>query len=196
MRIISGMAGGIRLAVPGGNEIRPTEDRVKETMFSILGNLEGLCVLDLFSGTGALGLEALSRGASKVVMVEKQPRHAKVIEKNIAAVKKSIGARPCGETELMTCDVKAAATVMKRNGIQADIILADPPYETREGEFGAAELLLCKDYVDLAAQDCILVLEYRTGTILPWHPESPWHPFRSKTAGIRTFTMASLIPYE
>ena len=75
MRIIAGYARGIRLAVPdGGEPLRPTEDRVKESLFSTLGDLEGAVVLDLFAGTGALGLEALSRGAKEVVLVERDPK--------------------------------------------------------------------------------------------------------------------------
>ena len=69
MRIISGRAGGIRLSAPAGQSLRPTEDRVKESMFSSLGDLTGSTVVDLFAGTGALGLEALSRGAAQVVLV-------------------------------------------------------------------------------------------------------------------------------
>ena len=80
MRVISGKAGGIRLQAPDGDAMRPTEDRVKEALFATLGNLQGLRVLDLYSGSGALGLEALSRGASEVVMVEKNPRHIPFIE--------------------------------------------------------------------------------------------------------------------
>ena len=91
MRIVSGDARGIRLAVPeGGEEIRPTEDRVKESLFSTLGDLTGTSVLDLFSGTGALGLEALSRGASKAVLVERDASHAEIIRKNLVAVKQAI----------------------------------------------------------------------------------------------------------
>ncbi len=87
MRIVSGDARGIRLTVPEeGEDIRPTEDRVKESLFSTLGDFTGTAVLDLFSGTGALGLEALSRGAARVTMVERDARHAEVIRRNLAAV--------------------------------------------------------------------------------------------------------------
>ena len=64
MRIIGGFARGIKLTAPPGLDVRPTEDRVKETLFSMLGDITGMVVADLFAGTGALGLEALSRGAS------------------------------------------------------------------------------------------------------------------------------------
>src|SRR5881397_2420645 len=87
MRVIAGSAGGIRLAVPK-HGVRPTMDRVKAAIFSSLGDaIFGARVLDLFAGSGALGIEALSRGASSVVFVEEDRQAAEVIEKNLGKTK-------------------------------------------------------------------------------------------------------------
>src|ERR1700759_3399274 len=89
-RVIAGAAGGGRLRVPPGNSTRPTSDRAREGLFSSLlselGDFRGLRVLDLYAGSGAVGLEALSRGASSVLLVESDARAAAVVRANIAAV--------------------------------------------------------------------------------------------------------------
>ena len=84
MRIISGKFGGRRLKGPRGNEMRPTGDRLKETLFNILGaEIRGAVLLDVFSGTGAIGLEALSRGAREVVFIERDPDGTRLIRSNL-----------------------------------------------------------------------------------------------------------------
>ena len=89
-RVIAGAAGGRRLAVPPGNGTRPTSDRAKEALFStwesLRGALDGARVLDLYAGSGAVGLEALSRGAAHVLLVESDPRAARVVRENAAAL--------------------------------------------------------------------------------------------------------------
>lgn len=125
-RVIAGQAGGRRLAVPAGRTTRPTSDRAREALFaaagSILGSFARLRVLDLYAGSGAVGLEALSRGAARAVLVEADPRAAQVIRANIAAVGLP-GAR------LVTDRVER----MLSRGIPADeepydVAFADPPY--------------------------------------------------------------------
>ena len=105
--------------VPKTGEIRPTQDRVREAVFSMLQTaIPGARVLDLFAGTGAFGLEAKSRGAGEVTMVEKNPRHADIIRRNLAAM----GA---------DCTVKvqdAYAYVRNHAGEGFDVVFADPPY--------------------------------------------------------------------
>src|SRR5271169_6557985 len=86
VRVIAGRYGGRRLVVPSGRLVRPTADRVREALFSILGDLDGASVLDLFAGSGALGLEALSRGAEHAVLVERAAPAWAAIEANIAAL--------------------------------------------------------------------------------------------------------------
>src|SRR4051794_41398460 len=86
MRIVAGRFGGRRLHAPPGRGTRPTSDRVREALFSTLGPLDGAVVLDLFAGSGALGIEALSRGAARVVLVERDARAAAVIRANLEAL--------------------------------------------------------------------------------------------------------------
>ena len=192
MRIISGRARGIRLAVPEDDAIRPTEDKVKESLFSTLGTLEGAVVLDLFSGTGALGLEALSRGASRVVMVERDARHLAVIRRNLAAVLKSMGgAEAAGEAVIVAGEVAGCAAQCSG---PFDFVLADPPYHPAQGEYGARELLLDAALAGvLCNEGTILALEHATDVRgLPWAPSSPWRLLKERSFGIRTVSYARL----
>lgn len=120
-RIIAGEFGGRRLFVPKDRFIRPTADRVREAWMSILGDrLPGAAVVDLFAGTGALGLEALSRGAASCVFVEKAPQALELLRKNIAALGVESRAR-----------VTRAEALRFASGLSAgafDVALADPPY--------------------------------------------------------------------
>ena len=120
-RIIAGSAGGRRLVVPPKGT-RPTTDRVREALFSRLDarlTWPGLVVLDLYAGSGALGLEALSRGAEKVVLVEQHAQACSVIERNIEAV-------GIPGATLFHADVVA---LPGRTPVRADLVLADPPYD-------------------------------------------------------------------
>lgn len=120
MRIIAGKYRGKRLFSPDGNKTRPTADKIKESVFNILasaGELQG-SVLDLFAGTGALGIEALSRGADSAVFVDKSPEAAAIVKKNLALV---------GATaRVYNTDWKVA--VRKLIGQKFDLIFLDPPY--------------------------------------------------------------------
>lgn len=127
-RVIAGAAGGRRLSVPPGNGTRPTSDRAREGLFasvvSELGGLDGLRVMDLYAGSGALGLEALSRGAARVLLVESDARAAAVIKANVKAV-----GLP-GAT-VATDRVERLLARPRREGEQPgayDLVLADPPY--------------------------------------------------------------------
>ncbi len=164
MRIIGGLAGGIRLNAPEGRAVRPTEDRVKESMFGTLGDLRGKVVLDLFSGTGALGLEALSRGAASVYFFEKEKMHVDYIKANLAAVRKSIGPE-AGSTRIICADAKKAPEMLV--GVKPDVILADPPYAAGVEEYGAAGLILDEKLAAWAGQGCLLVLEHAENNRLP-----------------------------
>jgi 16S rRNA (guanine966-N2)-methyltransferase len=131
-RIIAGLAGGRRLATPAGRSTRPTSDRTREGLFgtvtAIRGGLDGAAVLDLYAGSGAVGLEALSRGAADVLLVESDPRAARVIRENIAAVGLA-GAR------LATDRVERILT-RGPGGLARDFVFADPPYATGDDELG------------------------------------------------------------
>ena len=125
-RIIAGTAGGRRLAVPAGSRTRPTADRAREAMFSsvesLAGPLGGARVLDLYAGSGALGLEALSRGAVSALLVESDPRVLRTLRANVLAVGLS-GADVVGEP------VERVVAAPPRGG-PVDLVLADPPYST------------------------------------------------------------------
>lgn len=123
MKIIAGYARGIELASPAERDgVRPTIGRSREALFNSLGDLAGARVLDLFSGSGALGLEAASRGASLVVMVEIERSHVRVIEENIRRVKRT---GVPGELRIVAADATIPAAYA---GGGFDLVLADPPY--------------------------------------------------------------------
>ncbi len=125
MRIISGKYRGRRLQSIPGNSIRPTSDRVKEAMFSILGTTcRQAAVLDLFAGTGALGLEALSRGARQVVFIDKSRRALEAIRKNIALC------RAAGQTRVLKWDIAKNLACLAGRDTLYDLVFMDPPYGT------------------------------------------------------------------
>jgi len=128
-RIIAGTAGGRRLAVPAGQGTRPTSDRAREGLFAtvtaIRGTLRGAAVLDLYAGSGAVGLEALSRGAADVLMIEADGRAVRVIRDNIAAVGLP-GAR------VLAGRVERAVARGPGGGPPRDVVFADPPYATAD----------------------------------------------------------------
>jgi len=127
MRVVAGIAGGRRLQTPAGRQLRPTSERVREAVFSSLwslGVLEGARVLDLYAGSGAMGIEALSRGASSATFVEADPVTAKVIEANLATT---------GLTERATLARVDVARFLDDPGGWFDLAFVDPPYASRTG---------------------------------------------------------------
>jgi 16S rRNA (guanine966-N2)-methyltransferase len=128
VRIIAGEWRGRKLVAPEGDTTRPTADRTRETLFSMLasrlGSFEGLRVADLFAGSGALGLEALSRGAARCFFVEQDPTAIRALRANIANLK----AQP-------RCDVRASSVLSLGpvRGEPLDLVLLDPPYGTGAG---------------------------------------------------------------
>jgi 16S rRNA (guanine966-N2)-methyltransferase len=137
MRIIAGRFKGHKLVSFDEDHIRPTTDRVKESVFNILAPvMEGARVLDLFSGTGNLGLEALSRGASRVDMVEQSPRSIAIIRKNLGHLKVEEG------VQIHRAD--AVAFVRDYLGDPYDVVLVDPPFPLRICETILQELAKSK----------------------------------------------------
>jgi 16S rRNA (guanine966-N2)-methyltransferase len=123
MRVISGKFRGRRLRGPDGLDLRPTGDRLKETLFNILGsNIAGARVLDVFGGTGAIGIEALSRGASEAVFVEIAASAHRLIRKNLELCGMEAGCR------ILRQDVFMALRFLAREGFKANIVFFDPPY--------------------------------------------------------------------
>ncbi len=134
MRVIAGTHRGRTLVAPRGSATRPTADRVREALFSTLGDMSGLEVLDLFAGSGALAIEALSRGAASATLVDSAPRAITAIRRNL-------------ETLGMTADVRAAsATAFLRtarsHGRQYDLVFLDPPYRRASSLGGELSIAL------------------------------------------------------
>ncbi len=160
MRVIAGSHKGRRLLGPKGQQVRPTSDRVKEALFSILGaRVTGARVLDLYAGTGAIGIEALSRGAQTVTFVEADPASLNLLRSNL---------RHCGLMD--AADVRACTTeTFLRDPAGPseafDIVFADPPYET----LSADVLLPSLSRAGIITADSIVILEHRTKQSIPPH---------------------------
>ena len=121
MRIVAGQWGGRRLNAPRGDATRPTSDRVREALFSILGDVEGVRCLDLCAGTGAVGLEALSRGAAHTTFVEKNSAPLRALSSNLA----ELGV-PADRFSLLRLDIRRATVRLEG---PYGLIFADPPYD-------------------------------------------------------------------
>ena len=173
MRVIAGSAGGIRLTVPETN-LRPTMDRVKAAIFSSLGErVIGARVLDLFAGTGALGLEALSRGAASALFVDENRAAVQAIERNFQKTK--LRGR-------VTKQEVFAFLNRQRSNETFDIIFADPPYEQAKGGGEFTRMLLENENLcDVLAPDGVFLLEKRPDEQL-FEP-ALWTVARAKTYG-------------
>ena len=173
MRVIAGCAGGIQLVVPK-HGVRPTMDRVKAAIFSSLAReIVGARVLDLFAGSGALGIEALSRGAASVLFVDEDRQSTAMIEKNLAKTKLVGRVRQQEVFEFL-----------KRHpqGEQFEIVFADPPYEkAKSGERFSEKLLANEALPQLLQPDGIFVLEKRPAERLS--ETKLWDVVRAKTYG-------------
>ena len=123
MRVVAGRFGGRRIATVQGDATRPTTDRVREALFSILGPLDGARVLDLFAGSGALAIEALSRGAAHATLVEKDAWAAAVIERNL----ETLDLEP-EEAQLLRMPADRALRAARERGDAYDLVFLDPPY--------------------------------------------------------------------
>jgi 16S rRNA (guanine966-N2)-methyltransferase len=120
VRVVAGRFGGRPLVAPRGRGTRPTSDRVREALFSILGSIEGDRVLDLFAGSGALAIEALSRGASEAVLVDSSAAAVAAICRNLEALNV--------EAKVRRQDVLAYLRTASRDARQYDLVFLDPPY--------------------------------------------------------------------
>ena len=158
MRIVAGEFRGRQLVSPTWEGLRPTSDRLRETLFNILGpSIAGARVLDGYAGTGAIGIEALSRGAAHVTFVEKDPRAAKLIETNLALVGLSrrsprLPSSEGGPSAIIRAGVEEA--VARLSGQSFDLIILDPPYGNDAAETAIAAIML------LAGPDTRIVVEH------------------------------------
>jgi 16S rRNA (guanine966-N2)-methyltransferase len=163
-RIIAGTHGGRRLSAPAGAQTRPTADRVREALFSALEtmvDLDGIRFADLYAGSGAVGLEALSRGASFSLLVESDARAARVIRDNIVALKVSTSAR-------LIAGKVGQVVAMPPEGGRYDVIFADPPYPVTDEEVTELQRALLDN--GWLAPDAVVVLERATRTAVRGQP--------------------------
>lgn len=148
MRIIAGTHRGRRIAAPRGEHTRPTGDRVREALFNLIGPVDDAAVLDLYAGSGALGLEALSRGARRCVFVEKDAEACRVIKRNLEAL------RLTGALVLQ----RDAASVLRSEraaGRRYELLLLDPPY----GSWDALQPDLARLLPEVIAEGGLVVVE-------------------------------------
>jgi 16S rRNA (guanine966-N2)-methyltransferase len=172
-RIVSGVAGGRRLKVPRAG-VRPTGDRAREALFNSLKSLvdlRGAAVLDLYAGSGALGLEALSRGAEKVVFVESSPGVLPVLKDNLAAVGLPGGRVVAGSVPTVVRGAPSGSF---------DLVLADPPYATPAEE--VQEVLRALVSGGWLAPGAVLVVE-RSSREEPWPWPTPLTGLRDRRYG-------------
>lgn len=160
MRIISGRARGKKLVEFSGARVRPTADRVREALFSILisrlGSLNGCKILDLFAGTGALALEALSRGAESAILIDAHPESLKIITTNI----EGCHMRDCAQ--VLRGELPAGLALTAKDA-PFDLIFLDPPYAQ-----GLALATLTRiDTLELLGKKGIVVVETEKGELLP-----------------------------
>ena len=174
MRVIAGCAGGVQLVSPK-HGVRPTMDRVKAAIFSSLAEMViGASVLDLFAGTGALGIEALSRGAASALFVEEDRQSTAAIEKNLAKTKLAGRVR---QQEVFRF-LKSAPAI----GEKFRIIFADPPYDQmKSGERFTDKLLTDETLPSLLEPGGVFVLEKRPSEEVP--TMKLWQVVRKKTYG-------------
>ncbi|ELP69324.1 16S rRNA (guanine(966)-N(2))-methyltransferase RsmD [Streptomyces turgidiscabies] len=179
-RVIAGTAGGRRLAVPPGTGTRPTSDRAREGLFStwqalLGGPLEGERVLDLYAGSGAVGLEALSRGAGHTLLVEADARAARIVRENVKAL-----GLPGAEVRA----AKAEQVVQTPSTQPYDIVFIDPPYAVENDDL--REILLTLRAGGWLAAEALVTVERSTrGGQFPW-PDG-FEALRSRRYGEGTF---------
>ncbi len=158
MRVISGQFRGRRLKGPTGLELRPTSDRLKETLFNILGpEIRNSVFLDVFAGTGAIGLEGISRGAREVVFIEQSGEGCRLIRRNLELCGVAGGFR------LLQDEAFAALRRLGHQGFFSDVIFMDPPYRWKP----YADLLDTVFSTRLAREQTCVVIEHDRRAILP-----------------------------
>lgn len=177
MRIIAGTAGGVPLRCPPGEAVRPTTDRVRQSLFSILGDrVPDAVVLDLFAGTGSLGIECLSRGAAQVTFVESHRATARLLEENLRRANLS------GDIILIQPVETFFRSQSRGVSRTFDLILADPPYATREGDTDYIAILLQEPaLLALLNDDGLLVME--VPRLQPRPDSSSWQLVDARTYG-------------
>lgn len=158
MRVVSGSAKGRPLKSVPGSGTRPTTDKVKEAMFSMIGPyFEGGAALDLFAGTGGLGIEALSRGMDQAVFVDMEQKSIDTVRANLKAAKVE------EQAEVYRNEAGRALSALEKRGRSFDLVFLDPPYRLKHGD----ELMLAMVQKGLLRQDAVIVLEHESGYEYP-----------------------------
>jgi 16S rRNA (guanine966-N2)-methyltransferase len=172
MRIIAGDRRGSKIAAPKGDTTRPTSDRVREAAYNLIGPVDDAAVLDLFAGSGAMGLEALSRGARRCVFVESDRAACRVIHDNLEKLR---------FTGALVLEKDAFQALREERGRTYDLIIVDPPY----GTWPDLEQRLAEALPPLLAPDGLLVVE----TSAKIEPELPLEPVTSRRYGSARITL-------
>ena len=171
MRIVAGSRKGARIFAPKGSDTRPTGDRVREAAFNLIGPVDGASVLDLFAGSGAMGMEALSRGACSAVFVESDREACRAIDRNLEKLGLT-GAR-------VVCD--DVLRFLARERSRYDLVLVDPPYEMVE----SLQMALSTYLPAVLVEDGLIVFESSSQL----DPELPLHKRTSRRYGSARLTL-------
>ena len=157
MRVIAGTHRGARIAAPKGLATRPTGDRVREAAFNLIGPVDGARVLDLFAGSGAMGIEALSRGAEAVTFIESDRSACRTIAENLERLRLTGARITCGD----------ALWELRRESRSYDLVLVDPPYDLSEQDLGDVLAAVAP----ALSEHAVVVVERSSRT-----PEPTWTP--------------------
>ena len=198
MRVIAGRLGGRRLQAPSSSVTRPTGDRVRESVFATLGDINGAVVLDLFAGSGAMAIEALSRGADACTFVENERAALRALGANLERLGVPVGGRDGREkggedgraarARVLAADARRALQADARRGARYTLLFADPPYE----RYAEVRPALARLLGPLLAPRAVLVIETAAGT----SAGLPWTTVREKRYGDTrvTFLVAADVP--
>jgi 16S rRNA (guanine966-N2)-methyltransferase len=174
VRIVAGSRKGHRIAAPKGRDTRPTADRVREAAFNLIGPVEDMAVIDLFAGSGAMGIEALSRGAARAVFVEADPAASKTIERNLEKLGLTGAA-------IVRADAITALAAEAAAGRRYDLVLVDPPYEM----FSSLQRGLARYLPAVLEPRAVVVVE----TAFPEEPDLPLPRRTSRRYGSARLTV-------
>jgi 16S rRNA (guanine(966)-N(2))-methyltransferase RsmD len=187
LRVISGRYKGRRLTAVKGQKVRPTSDKLKAAIFNVLYSLdvtddmENVSVLDIFAGTGALGIEAISRGAKSCCFIDKDSDAVDVIKKNLASLNADKG------HDIIFTDYKNGLQILGKKGIQFDLIFMDPPYK-KNLTFQAINNI---NIYEVFSRKCVIVAEHSSEEILP-DTINEFHKITEKFYGDKVLSFYSL----
>ena len=193
MKILGGQWKGRNFYMPA--EIRPTQNVVRKALFDLIGHdLTGLTFVDLFAGSGAMGLEALSLGALKVLFIEKNPQCIKVIEENIALLnsKNELKSQSeMGECQVLEADAFEMVKELASHGQKFDIVFVDPPYERGM----AKKMLKTLGAYDIVAANSIVAIQHDRREILP-EPNGSLILFKQRQYGNSYLSLYKVLPHK